>query len=72
VALTALVAEALAGSRHRAALRAARAFLGRVQIDARRRGSLDPSLGHGAFPLSPVADGLRCDVTAHALLALLS
>jgi hypothetical protein len=71
VALTALAAEALANSPHRAALRSACAFLRRAQIDASRRGSLDPSLGHGAFPLSPVADGLRCDVTAHALLALL-
>jgi hypothetical protein len=71
VALTALVAEALSGSPHAAALRAARGFLRRAQIHATRRGALDPSLSHGAFPLSPVADGLRCDVTAHALLALL-
>jgi len=71
VALTAIAAEALAGSRHGAALRAARGFLQRAQIDATRRAVLDPSLGHGAFPLSPVADSLRCDVTAHAVLALL-
>jgi hypothetical protein len=33
---------------------------------------LDPELADGAFPASPVfVDVLRCDVTGHALLALL-
>ncbi len=75
VALTAVVAEALAGSRSRAALAARKracSFLGRVQLTADRiPAPLDPELAAGAFPLSPILDVLRTDVTAHALLALL-
>jgi hypothetical protein len=33
--------------------------------------ALEPKLIRGAFPISPVVDAARCDVTAHALLALL-
>jgi hypothetical protein len=31
---------------------------------------IDHQLADGAFPASPVVDLLRCDVGAHALLAL--
>ena len=74
VALTALAVEAL--SRHpapwsRAAATRARAFIARTQLVGDRvYGALDPSLAWGAFPVSPVADWLRGDVTAHAVLAL--
>jgi hypothetical protein len=71
VALTALVAEALDGlPETSAAVRRARAFLLSSQL-APAPAPLDPSLATGAFPLTPVlVDVLRCDVTAHALLAL--
>jgi AMMECR1 domain-containing protein len=77
VALTAVVVEALAGlpgARARRAVVAAGRFLTRAQL---RRESvaaaLDPSLADGAFPASPVVtDFLRCDVSGHALLALLA
>jgi hypothetical protein len=36
------------------------------------RAAIDPSLAHGAFAASPCADLLRCDVTAHALLATMA
>jgi hypothetical protein len=39
-------------------------------VGPRLYGALDPSLARGAFPASLVVDGLRCDVTAHAVLAL--
>ena len=74
VALTALAVEAL--SRHpapwsRAAQSRARSFVARMQLVGDRvYGALDPSLAWGAFPASPVADWLRGDVTAHAVLAL--
>jgi hypothetical protein len=74
IALTALTVEALAlvdAPDARAAARRGRAFLARWQI---RRGEvparLDPTMAAGAFPASPVADLLRVDITAHALLAL--
>jgi len=74
VALTALAVEALA--RHpapfsRAAATHARSFVARTQLVGDRvYGALDPSMAWGAFPASPVVDWLRCDVTAHAVLAL--
>jgi AMMECR1 domain-containing protein len=75
-ALTALVAEALAGvpgKPARAAAARACLFLRRWQLGARAvPAPLDPSLAWGAFPLSPVFDVLRGDVTAHALLTLLA
>ena len=74
-ALTALVVEALEGTRSadaRAAVARARRFLRRCQLLPESvPASLDPDLATGAFPASPVAvDFLRCDVTAHAVLAL--
>jgi AMMECR1 domain-containing protein len=74
VALTALAVEAL--SRHpapwaRAAVTHARSFIARTQLVGDRvYGALDPWTSWGAFPTSPVVDWLRCDVTAHAVLAL--
>ena len=74
VALTALAVEALAGHpapASRAAVTRARAFIARTQLVGDRvYGALDPALAWGAFPASPVVDWLRCDVTAHAVLAL--
>jgi hypothetical protein len=69
IALTAIAVEALAGEREAAAIARARAFLLRWQSVP--CGPVDPSVAAGAFPLSPIDDRLRCDVTAHALLALL-
>lgn len=74
LALTALVVEALAratdGRSKRAAGRA-RAFLHTWQLDGGApRGPVDPTHATGGFPLSPVIDLLRADVSAHALLAL--
>lgn len=72
-AITAIAIEALEGAEGTAieAARArARAHLRDVQIlPDRPRGPSLP-VAWGGFPLSPVADGLRCDVTAHAVLAL--
>jgi AMMECR1 domain-containing protein len=74
VALTALAVEAL--RRHpapwsRAAVARARAFIARTQLVGDRiYGALDVSLAAGAFPVSPVVDWLRGDVTGHAVLAL--
>jgi AMMECR1 domain-containing protein len=74
VALTALAVEALArhpASWARSAVRRARSFLAGTQLAGDRLyGALDARLATGAFPVSPVADWLRCDVTAHAVLAL--
>lgn len=74
VALTALAVEALAGHpapSSRAAVARARSFIARTQLVGDRvYGALDPALARGAFPASPVVDWLRCDVTAHAVLAL--
>jgi hypothetical protein len=75
VAITALVVEVLASSRpHRAVVRRALAFLASqaFQREADVPAAMDPDLALGAFPLAPHADFLRCDVTAHALLALLA
>lgn len=75
VAITALVLEVLASSRpHRAAARRALAFLVSQALASERDvpAALDPALAIGAFPLAPHADFLRCDATAHALLALLA
>jgi len=74
LALTAVVAEALADSRRgRGATRRATEFLLRWQL---RTGhvpaAFDPAKCCGAFPLSPVMPHLRVDVTAHALRALLA
>lgn len=75
-ALVAVAVEALARSPTRAARAAARSatsFLSSVQLLGERiPASLDPDRTQGAFPLSLVLDGLRADVTAHALLALLA
>jgi hypothetical protein len=75
VAITALVVEVLASSpSHRAATRRALGFLASQQF-ARDRdvpAALDPTLALGAFPLAPHADFLRCDATAHALLAMIA
>jgi AMMECR1 domain-containing protein len=73
IALTAVSIEALVGLRSRAsrsAVARGRAFLLRWQLGSNVSASLDPGLCRGAFPASPVASLLRCDVTAHALLAL--
>ncbi len=75
LAVTAITVEALAAGRASAARTAAivrgRAFLARWQFRPQQiSASIDPACAMGAFPLSPVASGLRCDVTAHALLAL--
>ena len=73
-ALTALVVEALApgiNAAERTAIRLARDFLGSLQFSGERTpGSLDADLACGAYPGSRIVDFLRCDVTAHALLAL--
>jgi AMMECR1 domain-containing protein len=71
IAPTALVVEALDGLPDAgAAVRRGRRFLLASQL-APVPAPLDPSLATGAFPLTPVlVDVLRCDVTAHALLAL--
>jgi hypothetical protein len=74
-ALTALAIEALA--RHEArwareAVARGREFLGAMQLlDRRVTAALDPVLSYGAFSASPSADVLRCDISAHALLAML-
>jgi hypothetical protein len=74
IALTSLVVEALAAETDRASRAAvdrARRFLLRWQVmPPHVRGPVDLDVAAGAFPLSPVDDGLRCDVTAHAVLAL--
>jgi AMMECR1 domain-containing protein len=75
-ALTAIAVEALA--RHpapwaRAAMARGREFLGRMQlVGPRITAALDPELAYGAFSASPAVDFLRCDVTAHALLAMMT
>jgi hypothetical protein len=73
-ALTALVVEALDGiddADARAAVRRGRRFLRRLQwLGEAVPANLDPKLADGAFPISPVVDLMRCDVVAHALLAL--
>ena len=77
VALTAIAVEALAdgaGAAVRgAAVARGRAFLARTQLVGDRLGAAyEPDAALGAFPISAAAfDALRCDVTAHALLALL-
>jgi AMMECR1 domain-containing protein len=74
VAISALVAEVLPSSSHRAARDRVVAFLATQQLldDASMSAALDPTLARGAFPLAPHADFLRVDVTAHALLAMLT
>ena len=76
LALTAVVVEALAGAKSKASTAAAgraRDFLLQWQLaPGAVPASLDADLAAGAFPLSPVLDGLRADVTAHAVLALLA
>jgi AMMECR1 domain-containing protein len=74
-ALTALAVESLA--RHeapwtRAAVARGRAFLIAMQLLERRvTAGLDPS-SYGAFSASPSTDLLRCDISAHALLAIIA
>jgi hypothetical protein len=74
IALTSIVVEALADSRDPAANRAvvrAREFLRSWQLAGEGLpASLDPAFAEGAFPASPVNATLRCDITAHAVLAL--
>ena len=73
-ALTALVVEALDGlddADARDAVRRGRRFLTRLQLLGEDLPApLDPNLADGAFSASPVVDLLRCDIVAHALLAL--
>ena len=74
IALTALVVEALVehrDARARRAVKSALGFLRAWQLDPRTpRGPVDLELASGGFPLSPVVDILRGDVTGHALLAM--
>jgi hypothetical protein len=75
LAVTAVTIEALAAGPRSAAGAAAiargRAFLTRWQLaPGKIPAAIDPASAMGAFPASPVASALRCDVTAHALLAL--
>ena len=72
-ALTAISIEALAGLRSKEAKSAVargQDFLRRWQLRSSVSASLDPFLCRGAFPASPVASLLRCDITGHAVLAL--
>jgi hypothetical protein len=75
-AVTGLAVEALSRRTEpwaRAAVARGRGFLAGMQlIGARIPAAIDPALAHGAFAASPCADFLRCDITAHALLALLA
>jgi hypothetical protein len=74
-AVTALAVESLA--RHdapwaREAVARGRAFLSAMQLVERRvTAGLDPS-SYGAFSASPSADLLGCDISAHALLAIIA
>jgi hypothetical protein len=75
VALTALTVEALRGVRGtypvRAAIERGAAFVQRWQIMTERApAAFDLKASVGAFVGSPVSNGLRADVTGHALLAL--
>jgi AMMECR1 domain-containing protein len=75
VALTALTVEALRSVRATPAVRAAiergSAFVSAWQIRADRvPAAFAPDVSAGAFVGSPIACGLRADVTAHACLAL--
>jgi hypothetical protein len=74
-AVTALAVEALAGhdaTWARQAVARGREFLCSMQLlDRRLTAALDPALSYGAFSASPSADLLRCDITAHALLAMM-
>jgi AMMECR1 domain-containing protein len=75
VALTALTVEALRSVRPTQAVRAAIArgvsFLSAWQVAADRvPAAFAPEASIGAFVGSPIASGLRADVTAHALMAL--
>jgi hypothetical protein len=76
LALTALAVEALAPSGAkdaRAAAERATSFLREAQLVANGiPASLDGALCRGAFPLSPIVQLLRSDVTAHALSALIA
>jgi hypothetical protein len=76
VAITAVALEALARHRvafARAAVERGRIFLAGVQLMGDRiYGALDPAAACGAFPVTPANDALRCDVTAHAVLAMLA
>jgi AMMECR1 domain-containing protein len=75
IALTAVTIEALgelSWSSSRTAITHARRFLERWQFaEHSTPAALDPALADGAFPISPVMSFARCDVTGHALLALL-
>jgi hypothetical protein len=75
-ALTALAVEALAPLSSRTArdaVRRAKKFLLAAQFLGERIPiSLEPRTAHGAFPLSCIFEGLRSDVTGHALLAIMA
>ena len=74
IALTALVVEALVeqrDARSKRAVTSALGFLSTWQLEPRTpRGPVDLARASGGFPLSPVIDVLRGDVTGHALLAM--
>jgi hypothetical protein len=73
LALTALAAESLVDLSSREARRARRemrAFLSRWQIRGPGHAAVHAD-AVGAFPLSPIHDALRIDVTGHALRALI-
>jgi AMMECR1 domain-containing protein len=74
IALTGACVEALAKLPSRRAQSAAargREFIRQWQfIGENIPAVVDPAIALGAFPASPVRDVLRCDITAHALLAL--
>jgi AMMECR1 domain-containing protein len=74
-ALTALVVEALDGiddiEARESAARACSFLRHRQLLGEAIPAPLDPTMTHGAFAASPIAnDLLRCDIVAHALLAL--
>jgi AMMECR1 domain-containing protein len=76
LALTAAVAEALTGANARpvaAARERALRFIERLQnLSPQAPAFRRPALAFGAFPLTPVHAFLRTDVTAHAVLALVT
>ncbi|HEY3236358.1 MAG TPA: AMMECR1 domain-containing protein [Polyangiaceae bacterium] len=74
IAPTAATVEALGLLSSSEAERATRHALGFIRRHQLRGddcpAAVDPKMVHGAFPISPVQDFLRVDVTAHAVLAL--
>jgi hypothetical protein len=71
--LTAVAAQALAGSPHDEARELSLLFVGARQLlPLGIPASLDPRLALGGFSATPVDDTLRADIAGHALLALLA